>query len=97
MAMHTATATLDTPARVSGIRGNIIAHKDAPDRDGNYPGKIILVKRDECPESRAYSTHVIYFDDDHYEVGDPAGWSACWGHYDMSEESARQDFLTRSV
>lgn len=96
MAAHTPTATLDTPSVVKGLRGNVIAHEDTPDRDGNYPGKVILVKRDDCPESRAYSTHVIYFDDDHFQVGDPLGWEACWGHYDMDEATGRADYAERT-
>lgn len=92
MPLHTPIARLTKPTTVPHTSRNIIATKNQHDREGEYPSFIAISHDPARPKEFAYATHVIYYNDD---AGDE-GWHACWGHYDMTEAAAREDFVQRS-
>lgn len=73
----------------SGLAGNVIAAIQLPTGDEYIATFRRANLNAETDESRAYSTHRIWFAE--------GAWMACWGNYDMSREAALTDMLRRSV
>lgn len=86
---ETATA-IEMPALPFGLLGcMLVAAVMLDDQPGLLPRRhIVVLRRADQPESRAYSTHYMAWQEGH-------GWVAMYGHYDMSRDRAMTDLIKR--
>jgi hypothetical protein len=83
----TAHRAVTTPARLIGH--DVVASVAMPDHDGLLPQRhIVVLHHTGEPESRAYSTHYVAWQDGY-------GWAATTGHYGMSRDIALTNMMGR--